>query len=308
VETKQIGSLDVTIVGLGCNNFGGRIDFPSTVDVVGAALDEGINFFDTADIYGNTLSEEYLGRALGSHRDEVVVATKWGMPVSGGEGGSAPAYARSAVESSLARLGTDHIDLYQLHRPDDTVPIGETLAALDELVTKGLVREIGCSNFSASQLREAALAVEEGAARFVSVQNHYSILHRDAERDVLRACDELDMAFLPYYPLANGLLTGKYRRDRPFPAGSRLTVDVGRREREISDARLDQIDALEDVALAAGCTLVDLAFAWLLSREVVASVIAGATSAEQVRDNAATKRVSLDSETLASIDEIAPFS
>lgn len=308
METKQIGSLDVTIVGLGCNNFGGRIDFPSTVDVVGAALDEGINFFDTADIYGNTLSEEYLGRALGSHRDEVVVATKWGMPVSGGEGGSAPAYARSAVESSLARLGTDHIDLYQLHRPDDTVPIGETLAALDELVTKGLVREIGCSNFSASQLREAALAVEEGAARFVSVQNHYSILHRDAERDVLRACDELDMAFLPYYPLANGLLTGKYRRDRPFPAGSRLTVDVGRREREISDARLDQIDALEDVALAAGCTLVDLAFAWLLSREVVASVIAGATSAEQVRDNAATKRVSLDSETLASIDEIAPFS
>jgi aryl-alcohol dehydrogenase-like predicted oxidoreductase len=252
------------------------------------------------------LSEELLGRALGARRDEVVVATKFGMPVGGGGGGASPAYVRAAAEDSLRRLGTDRIDLYQLHRPDPGTPIGDTLGALAELVDEGKVREIGCSNFSAAQLDEAAAAAASGAPRFVSVQNHYSILHREPEPDVLEACERLDVAFLPYFPLANGLLTGKYRAGEPLPAGTRLGSDPSRAEREMTPERMSQLAQLSELAAQSGATMLDLAFAWLLSRGVVSSVIAGATRPEQVRANAATARFTASAGVLARVDEIAP--
>ncbi|MCU1494643.1 MAG: Aldo/keto reductase [Acidimicrobiaceae bacterium] len=302
MQTRRIGELDVTVVGLGCNNFGGRIDAAATDAVVGAALEEGINFFDTADVYGGARSEELLGRALGSRRDDVVVATKFGMAYGEHAGGAAPAYVRTAVERSLQRLGTDRIDLYQLHAPDADVPIAETLAALRDLVAQGKVLEIGCSNFTDAQIAEASRATPSGAPGFVSVQNEYSILHREPEDGVLEACDRLGMAFLPYFPLANGLLTGKYRAGEAAPEGTRLAG----REREMTEDRMAKVGALSSLAADQGCTLVDLAFAWLLSRDVVASVIAGATSAAQVRANAATARLRLDADVLKRIDEIAP--
>src|SRR5215210_8080880 len=208
MDTRRIGSLEVSVVGLGCNNFGRRLDSGATSAVVDAALDAGINFFDTADVYGGTRSEEYLGRALGRRRDEVVIATKFGSAVDERRKGARPEYVRQAAEDSLRRLGTDRIDLYQLHWPDPQVPIEDTLGALDELVQAGKVREIGCSNFSVEQLREAEASVLPGGARFVSVQNEYSLLQRAPEQDgVLAECERADLAFLPYFPLASGLLT-----------------------------------------------------------------------------------------------------
>ena len=223
MQTRRIGALEVSVVGLGCNSFGRRLDTAATAHVVHAALDAGINFLDTADVYGGTRSEEYLGRALAGRRDQVVLATKFGMAVDEQRRGARPEYVRRALEDSLRRLMTDRIDLYQLHQPDPEVPIGDTLTALDELVQAGKVREIGCSNFSAEQLREAHAAARAGAARFVSVQNEYSLLHREPEREVLAECERLGLAFIPYFPLASGLLSGKYRRGRPRPraAGSR---------------------------------------------------------------------------------------
>ncbi len=222
MEHRAIGSLNVSVVGVGCNNFGGRLNQVGATVVVNGALEAGINFFDTADTYGGTNSEVFLGAALGSRRSDVVVATKFGMPIDDTHFGAKPEYVRSACEDSLRRLGTDHIDLYQLHYPDATVPIAETLGALAELVAAGKVREIGCSNFTADQLREAKAAAGSGPA-FVSVQNQYSLLDRSPEHDgVLDACDELGMSFLPFYPLANGLLTGKVRPGQPLPEGSRL--------------------------------------------------------------------------------------
>jgi aryl-alcohol dehydrogenase-like predicted oxidoreductase len=224
IDTRRIGSLEVSVVGLGCNNFGRRLDYDATSAVVDAALDAGITFFDTADVYGATKSEEYLARALGRRRDDVVVATKFGSRLDEERRGARPEYVRRAVEDSLRRLGTDRIDLYQLHTPDPDVPIGETLGALDELVQTGKVREIGCSNFSAEQLREAEEATREGAARFVSVQNEYSLLHRAPEQDVLPECERAGLAFIPYFPLANGLLTGKYRRGQDALKGAAWTL------------------------------------------------------------------------------------
>lgn len=283
METRRIGSLQVSVVGIGCNNFGSRIDYAATERVVHAALDAGVNFFDTADIYGRTQSEQFLGRALGTRRHEVVVATKFGMAVDDQRRGARPDYIRRAVEDSLERLGTDHLDLYQLHQPDPTVPIADTLGALDDLVEAGKVREIGCSNFDAAQLREAEHAVRPGGARFVSVQNEYSLLHREPERGVLDECARQGIAFLPYYPLAAGLLTGKYRRGRAVPAGTRL--HDGRYASWLSDRNLEAVERLAAFAEARGHTILDLAFAWLLAKPVVASVIAGATSPEQVRVN-----------------------
>ena len=202
MEHRRIGSLEISLVGLGCNNFGRRLDEKRTAEVVGAAIDAGITFFDTADMYGDTLSEQYLGHALGARRKEVVIATKFGWALDSARKGARPDYVRRAVEDSLGRLGTDCIDLYQLHQPDPSVPVADTLAALDGLVKAGKVREIGCSNFSAAQLREAASAVRPGAARFVSVQNEYSLLQREAEQEVLSECERLDLAFLPYFPLS----------------------------------------------------------------------------------------------------------
>ena len=242
MDTRQIGSLEVSTVGLGCNNFGRHLDSDATSAVVDAALDIGITFFDTADVYGGTKSEEYLGRALGRRCDEVVVATKFGSAVDEQRKGARPEYVHQAVEDSLHRLGTDRIDLYQLHTPDPKVPIEDTLGALDELVREGKVREIGCSNFSTVQLRAAEKAARDGAARFVSVQNEYSLLHREPEGDVLPECERAGMAFIPYFPLANGLLTGKYRQGQDAPAGSRL--HSGRGNRLLTDRNLTIVERL----------------------------------------------------------------
>jgi aryl-alcohol dehydrogenase-like predicted oxidoreductase len=284
LEKRRIGSLEVTVVGLGCNNFGGRLDAEATAEVAYAALDAGINFFDTADVYGGTKSEEYLGQALRGRRDGVILATKFGHRVAEGKEGAKPEYVRQAAEDSLRRLQTDRIDLYQLHRPDSETPIAATLGALNELVQAGKVREIGCSNFSAEQLREAASAVPEGGARFASVQNEYSLFHRDPEKEVLPECERTGLAFIPYFPLASGLLTGKYRKGQPIPEGTRLDSDRGREELA---KKLDTVEALARFAEARGHTLLDLAFSWLLAHSAVSSVIAGATKPEQARSNAA---------------------
>jgi Predicted oxidoreductases (related to aryl-alcohol dehydrogenases) len=302
--TRRIGSLDVSVIGLGCNNFGRRLDAGATNKVVGAALDEGINFFDTADIYGGTHSEEFLGKALGKRRKDAVVATKFGMKVNESRKGAHPDYVLRAAEDSLRRLGTDHIDLYQLHEPDPTVPIADTLGALDKLVQAGKVREIGCSNFTVDQIREADAAGEQGAARFASVQNEYSVFHRQPELDVLPECSANGMAFLPYFPLANGLLTGKYRRGQSAPEGSRIAS--GWHGELLTEENLEIVEEL--IEFAAGCkrTILDLAFSWLLTRPMVASVIAGATSPEQVRANANAGTWHLSDLDLEKINVIAP--
>jgi aryl-alcohol dehydrogenase-like predicted oxidoreductase len=302
MDHRSIGALRVSVVGLGCNNFGMRIDDAVTRRVVDAALDAGVNFFDTADIYGATKSEEFLGRALVGHRDRAIVATKFGMAVDDQRKGARPEYVRQACDDSLRRLGTDRIDLYQLHQPDPNVPIADTLGAMDSLVTAGKVREIGCSNFSAEQLDEAERAVKPGAARFVSVQNEYSLLHREPEKGVLPACERLNLAFLPYFPLASGLLTGKFEPGRPAPPDSRLSLSWT--SRFTTDANVRVTEALKAFASRRGHTLLELAFSWLLSRRPVASVIAGATSPEQVRANAAAARWTLTKEDLAEIDTL----
>lgn len=321
MDTRTIGSLEVSVVGLGCNNFGGRVDAAGTDAVVGAALDAGITLFDTADIYGGSHSEELLGRALGGRRDEVVVATKFGMPYEGHEGGAAPAYVRRAVEDSLRRLGTDRIDLYQLHAPDAAVPIADTLGALGELVAAGKVREIGCSNFSTEQLHEAGEAAgagcgdagdggaagDRGAARFVSVQNQFSLLHREAEGGVLGECARQGLAFLPYFPLHYGLLTGKYEAGKPPPPGSRVAgMPEAQAAGVLTDGALGTVARLTSVAADAGHSVLDLAVSWLLGHEAVASVIAGATRPEQVWANVAAADWDVDRAVLDRVDEVAP--
>ncbi|HEX5109159.1 MAG TPA: aldo/keto reductase [Vicinamibacterales bacterium] len=304
MELRAIGSLPVSIVGLGCNNFGMRIDYDASARVVGAALDAGITMFDTADIYGDTKSEEFLGRALGSRRSRAIIATKFGMRLDENRHGARPEYIRKAVEDSLRRLRTDYIDLYQLHQPDPNVPIVDTLGALDDLVKAGKVKQIGCSNFSADQMDEAHRAAAPGAARFVSVQNELSLLHREPEREVLPACTRLGLAFLPYFPLASGLLTGKYKRGRGAPEGSRLSLS--RTARFTAPKNVAIAEALANYASARGHTLLELAFSWLAAHGQLASVIAGATSPEQVRANAAAVDWRLRPEDLAEIDRLAP--
>jgi len=290
VTTRRIGGLEVSVAGLGCNNFGMRIDEAASRAVVNAAIDAGVTHFDTADLYGGTLSEKILGRALGSRRDDVVVATKFGMlaPPEGLTGGH-PDWVTQAVEDSLRRLGTDRIDLYWLHAPDAKTPIGDTLEALDRLVAAGKVREIGCSNFSAAQLDEAAAAAAElGVHRFVTVQNEYSLLQHAPEAEVLPACARLDMSLVPYFPLASGLLTGKYRRGEDPPAGTRLAVWPKERvDSMLKDEKFTMVERLDELARSHGHTLPELALSWLASNPLVSSVIAGATSPEQVRQNAA---------------------
>jgi aryl-alcohol dehydrogenase-like predicted oxidoreductase len=300
VEKRKIGSLEVSLAGLGCNNFGWRIDAEGTAAVVTAAIESGINFFDTADIYGGGQSEEYLGRALKGRRDKVLIATKFGMKMADGKEGAKPAYIRQAAEDSLRRLGTDHIDLYQIHQPDPSTPIADTLGALTELVKAGKAREIGCSNFSAEQLREAAKF--HGGARFVSVQNNYSLLHREPEAEVLPECQRQELAFLPYFPLANGLLTGKYRKGQPFPKSSRGEDGFG--PKVFTDENLALADDLRRIAESRGHTLLELAMAWLASKSVVASVIAGAKTAEQVKANASAVAWRLTEADLAAVEGI----
>jgi len=306
METRTIGSLKVSGVGLGCNNFGMRIGRKETADVVGAALDAGITLFDTADIYGGTKSETYLGAALGTRRDEIVLATKFGVPYEGHEGGASAAYIRTAVEDSLTRLGTDRIDLYQLHAPDSKTPIAETVGALGELVAEGKIREFGCSNFDVAMLADAAAATPPGGPGFVSVQNQYNILFREPEDAVLDECARTGMAFLPYFPLASGLLSGKYRAGEPAPEGTRLAAMGERAADQLSDERLATVAALESVARRGGHSVLDLAFGWLLSRPVVASVIAGATRPEQIAANVAAGQWRPGDDVLAEVDAIAP--
>jgi len=304
MDKRALGSLQVSVVGVGCNNFGSRLDQAGTNDVVGAAIDAGINFFDTADIYGGTKSEEMLGVALGKWRDEFVIASKFGMPIDDTHFGASPAYVRQACEDSLRRLGTDHIDLYQLHYPDDTVPIAETLGALHELIAQGKVREIGCSNFTVAQLQEAKSAAGDGPA-FVSVQNQYSLLEREPERDgVLDACDSLGVSFLPFYPLANGLLTGKVRPGEPLPENSRLAKMAPERSVHwLGDELQSKVAALLDYADEIEVPILSLAFSWLLSHAAVSSVIAGASNADQIRANAVAPRA-LSNEVVARLNEL----
>jgi aryl-alcohol dehydrogenase-like predicted oxidoreductase len=299
MNTRRIGSLDVTIVGVGCNQFGPRLDAAATARVVHAALDAGINFFDTAELYGDGKSEDYLGRALAGRRHDAVIATKFGHKAYGGS--ASPAYLRKAAEASLKRLRIDRIDLYQLHTPDPDVPIADTLGTLDELVKAGKVREIGCSNFSVAQLREAAAAIPPGHAHFVSVQNQYSLFHRDPERDVLPECERTGVAFLPYFPLAYGMLTGKYRKGQPIPSGTRI-AEHERYRKIVNDENLDAVERLIAFAAQRGHTLLELAFSWLLAHAAVASVIAGATSVEQIQANAQAARWQLSDADMSEID------
>lgn len=290
MEHTTIGSLSVSRVGLGCNNFGGRLDAAGSQRVVHAALDGGIDFFDTADVYGGQRSEEFLGTALRGVRNEVVIATKFGAPGSADEGfdRGSRAWIERAVDRSLRRLGTDRIDLYQMHFPDGEVPIEETLGALDDLVRAGKVREIGCSNFGSTRIREAASVAEEsGRAPFRSVQNRYSVLHRDPEEKVVPACQELGLGLIPYFPLESGLLTGKYRAGEELPDGTRLAgMPEEQRERFLADGRFEQVDRLRRYAEERGHTLLELAISWLAASPVVPSVIAGATKPDQAAANA----------------------
>jgi aryl-alcohol dehydrogenase-like predicted oxidoreductase len=304
LEKRKIGSLTVSAVGLGCNNFGLRIDDAATKAVVDAAIDAGINFFDTADIYGGTKSEVSLGKALGKRRDDVVIATKFGAPIDDQHKGARPEYVRQAVEDSLHRLRTDRIDLYQLHVPDAETPIAETLGALNELVVAGKVREIGCSNFSREQLAEAErISAEGNLARFISVQNEYSLLKRDPETDgVLDKCANTGVAFLPYFPLASGLLTGKYRKGQPAPENTRLSTP--RFADRLTEDKLEIVEKLIAFSKARNHTILELAFSWLLRQPTVASVIAGATRPEQITANVAAAGWSLTDADLAEADGI----
>jgi len=302
--------LTVSVVGLGCNNFGGRLDLDATRSVLDAAIDAGITLFDTADIYGGQGgSEELMGQALRGRRDSFVLATKFGH--QSGEMGYGPAagakagrlYVRRAVEASLRRLQTDHIDLYQLHTPDPVTPIEETLAALHELVLEGKVRYLGHSNFAGWQVARAAhVAAAAGGTPFVSAQNHYSLLERDVEADVVPACDAYGVGMLPYFPLANGLLTGKVTRANGAPEGSRLHG----RDGYVTEAKLDVVEALARWGADHGRTLLEIAIGALAAQPTVGSVIAGATTPEQVQANAAAGSWEPTETDLAAIDAIAP--
>jgi aryl-alcohol dehydrogenase-like predicted oxidoreductase len=303
LELRQIGSLDVSTVGVGCNNFGGRIDEARTREVIDAALDDGINFFDTADMYADGRSEELIGKILGPRRRDVIIATKFGNQMPGQGSGARPEYVRKAVDASLRRLQSDYIDLYQQHVPDPDVPIAETLGALDQLVKSGKVREIGCSNFSAEQIRDAQAASrsKRGSARFVSVQNEYSLLHREPERGVLAECEREGLALLPFFPLKSGLLTGKYRKGQPIPEDTRV-AKYERYRKLLTEENLDKIEALIDYAQSRGHTILDLAISWLLAHRPVASVIAGASSAEQIHANVRAASWEITSRELDEID------
>ena len=291
MEMRSIGNLSVSVVGLGCNNFGMTIDADATQTVVDAAIDAGVNYFDTADLYGRGKSEEYLGAALGGRRDQVVIGTKFGHPgaLPEGQRGGDPAWIRQAVEASLTRLNTDRIDHYQLHMPDSDTPQAETLGALQELVDEGKVLETGCSNFSANQIDEAAgAAAEAGAGNYSSVQNHYSVLTRSVEDDgVVDACERTGMTVVPYFPLESGLLTGKYSGLTP-PEGTRLSMWKGEmRDMFLSEDSLAAVDRLTSYAANQGHSILELAIGWLVSNQAVASVICGATKPSQVASNVA---------------------
>ncbi len=308
---RRLGSsgLEVSVVGIGCNNFGGRMDQAAATKVVHAALDAGINLFDTADVYGgNGASEELLGVALKGRRDEAVIATKFASPMGKGpnRSGGSRVWITKALDDSLRRLGTDHIDLYQQHRPDPSTAIEETLAALDDAVRAGKVRYLGSSNFTGWQIADADwTARSDNLNRFVSAQNEYSLLSRNIEREVIPACERFGQGMLPFFPLASGMLTGKYRRGEAPPEGTRLS-NPGFGGRQLSDANFDVVEALTAFATERGLSLLQVAMGGLAAQPTVASVIAGATRPEKVVANAEAGTWIPTPEELAEIDRIAP--
>ncbi|QGG95114.1 aldo/keto reductase [Actinomarinicola tropica] len=310
MDMRRIGQLEVSVVGLGCNNFGMRIGEEDTRLVVDAALDAGINYFDTADVYGQTRSEEFLGTALRGRREQAVVATKFGSMGSadGTLSGGHPDWVRRAVDDSLGRLGIEVIDHYQYHRLDPDVPMEETMGALEELVAAGKVREIGCSNFDVELLDRAAdVSRERSWQPFASVQNRYSALHREPETSgVIEACARHGVALVPYFPLESGLLTGKVGSDGSVPEGSRLdSMPDDRRARFLDDQRLTAVGELTRFAADRDRSLLELAFGYLLGEPTVASVIAGATSADQVRSNVAAAGWTMDADDRAEVARLA---
>ena len=299
---RQLGEsgLTVSVIGLGANNFGGRIGLEETRSVVDAAVDCGVTLVDTADIYGSKGgSEELLGQVLAGRREHVVLATKFGMDMGDGTvARGSRTYIRRAVEASLRRLRTDYIDLYQYHAPDGVTPLEETLATLDELITEGKVRYIGSSNFAGWQIADADwIARTQHQARFVSAQNHYNLLQRDAEQEIIPSCVNRGVGVLPYFPLANGLLTGKYSRGQAPPRGTRLTG----RESELTDDVFDKLEALQRFGAEHGRSLLEVGIAGLAAMPAIASVIAGATKPEQVRANAAAGEWELSSDELGTL-------
>ena len=312
-RTLGHSGLHVSIAGLGCNNFGMRLDQTGTTAVVQEALDQGITFFDTANVYGGTKSEEFLGKALGKRRSEVLIATKCGMPMGDGlsSRGASRSHIMRSVEGSLRRLGTDYIDLYQMHAPDSRTPIEETLSALDDLVRSGKVRYIGCSNYRSWQIADAAwTAREHHSTPFVSAQNEWNLLTRGVEREINPACEHFGLGMLPFFPLSSGFLTGKYSRGADLPEDTRLAgwqgQTGGRLERLLSDANWDRVEGLTQFAEERGHTLLELALCWLASQPVTASVIAGATKPVQIRSNvSATLAWELTAEELKEVDAIA---
>ncbi len=309
MKLRNLGKsgLRVSMVGLGCNNFGWTIDLAGTRQVVQKALDLGVTLFDTADIYGNGGgSEEMLGQALGEHRKEAIVATKFGMAMDDAEKkGASRSYILSSVEGSLRRLKTDWIDLYQIHTPDARTPIEETLRALDDLVTQGKVRYIGCSNFAAWQTVEALWTSRSlGINAFISCQNEYSLVVREVERELLPAMEAHSLGMLPFFPLASGLLTGKYTRESSAPEGSRLSANKRLADRYLTETNWDKVDQLMEYCHAHGRGLLELAFSWLLARPTVSSVIAGATKPEQVEQNVKAAEWQLSAQEIAEVDAI----
>jgi aryl-alcohol dehydrogenase-like predicted oxidoreductase len=300
MEYRRLGSLNVSLVGIGCNNFGWRTDAAGTAAVVDAALESGINFFDTADCYGAGDSEKFLGAALKGRRDKAIIATKFGIKMDEGKEGADPKYVREALDASLQRLQTDTIDLYQIHRPDPNTPIADTLHALNDAVRAGKVRELGCSNFSAEQLHETRAT--SGPRYFASVQNEYSLLKREPEATVLPECAASGIAFLPYFPLANGLLTGKYRSGQPFPESSRGKDAFG--PKIFSPENLEFAEALISFAESRNHSLLELAFSWLASHPQVCSIIAGAKTSEQVWANSAAPSWKLTAADFAELEAI----
>lgn len=307
MEYRNLGNsgLQVSLVGLGCNNFGMRLDAAGTKAVVEKCLEVGITFFDTADVYGRGLSEEYLGAALKGHRRNVVIATKSVSPMGEGPywGGASRRYLMDALDDCLRRLDTDYIDLYQMHRPDPRTPIEETLRALDDMVRSGKVRYIGNSNYSGWQIVEAAwVAKTEHLTPFISAQNQYNLLERGIERDVVPAAQKYGLGILPYFPLASGFLTGKYRPGQPAPEGARLSGPMG--ARVLNDRNYEMLTKLEDFAQESGHTMLELAMSWLASKPYIGSVIAGATRPEQVEANAKAVGWKMTAEEMAKVDEI----
>jgi aryl-alcohol dehydrogenase-like predicted oxidoreductase len=309
LEQRNLGHSDlrVSVVGLGCNNFGGRLDLDGTRRVVHKALDLGVTLFDTADVYGNRGgSETLLGEILGSRRKDIVLATKFGLPMSdnGGMKGASRRYIMTAVEASLKRLKTDWIDLYQLHRPDPHTPIEETLRALDLLIRQGKVRAIGCSNMPAWRVVEAQWTARHlGLKGFVSAQDEYSLLKRGVERELLPAIEAYGLGLLPYFPLAGGFLTGKYRRTGPMPQGARLN-EARYSDRYMTEENWSRVERLEEFCRQRGRRLLELAFGWLLSQPCLSSVIAGATKPEQLAANVRAVGWAFTPDELAEVDRI----